>query len=210
MPDRLIATDVRFWLLSEALASYAGDAGDPPIHEGDRLQAAVSVVIRGRGELDFLLIKRARSERDPWSGHMALPGGRRDDSDGDLLHTARRETLEETGVDLDRVGAALAAIATGATLGLLSFSKLLRVLLSRYHDLTLAALAGVMLGSLRRIWPFKSDMTPGETDFKLKLFENRMPDAFDGDLATSLLLLVAGCGVVLALDRLSIDDRGSR
>ena len=98
----------------------------------------------------------------------------------------------------------------GATIGLLSFSKLLRVLLSRYHDLTLAALAGVMLGSLRRIWPFKSDMTPGETDFKLKLFENRMPDAFDGDLATSLLLLVAGCGVVLALDRLSIDDRGSR
>ena len=38
---------------------------------------------------------------------MALPGGRRDDSDGDLQHTARREALEETGVDLERVGAAL-------------------------------------------------------------------------------------------------------
>ena len=107
MPDSLIATDARFCVLSEALASYAGGEGDPPIHEGERLQAAVSVVIRSRGELDFLLIKRARSERDPWSGHMALPGGRRDDMDGDLRQTARRETLEETGVDLERVGAAL-------------------------------------------------------------------------------------------------------
>jgi 8-oxo-dGTP pyrophosphatase MutT (NUDIX family) len=31
---------------------------------------------------------------------MALPGGRRDRADGDLEATARRETLEETGVDL--------------------------------------------------------------------------------------------------------------
>ena len=104
MPDSLIATDARFCALSEARASYAGGEGDPPIHEGDRFQAAVSFVIRGRDELDFLLIKRARSERDPWSGHMALPGGRRDDVDADLMQTARRETLEETGVDLDRVG----------------------------------------------------------------------------------------------------------
>ena len=107
MPDSLIAADARFCVLSEALASYAGGEGDPPIREGDRFQAAVSVVIRGRGELDFLLIKRAKSERDPWSGHMALPGGRRDEMDDDLRHTARRETLEETGVDLARVGAAL-------------------------------------------------------------------------------------------------------
>ena len=107
MPDSLFATDARFGVLSEALASYAGGEVDPASHATDRLQAAVSVVIRGREELDFLMIKRARSERDPWSGHMALPGGRRDESDRDLRHTARRETLEETGVHLERVGAAL-------------------------------------------------------------------------------------------------------
>jgi 8-oxo-dGTP pyrophosphatase MutT (NUDIX family) len=107
MPDGLLRTDPRFWVLSEALASYASDADDPPIHDGDRLQAAVSVVIRGRDELDLLLIKRAKSERDPWSGHMALPGGRRDGADADLAATARRETLEETGVDLARLGAPL-------------------------------------------------------------------------------------------------------
>lgn len=105
--DSLIRTDPRFWVLSEALASYASDGDDPPIHETERLQAAVSVVIRGRDDLDVLIIKRAESEHDPWSGHMALPGGRRDDTDADLQRTAVRETLEETGLDLGRLGAAL-------------------------------------------------------------------------------------------------------
>ena len=95
-----LETDPRFWVLSEALASYAGDPNDPLVLEGGYLQAAVALVLRAREPLELLLIKRATSERDPWSGHMALPGGRRDDADPDLLTTARRETLEETGVDL--------------------------------------------------------------------------------------------------------------
>ena len=107
MPDSLIGNDPRLGVLREALASHASDEDDPPNHERDRLRAAVAVVIRGSDRLDVLLIKRAQSERDPWSGHMALPGGRRDDGDSDLQHTARRETLEETGVDLELVGASL-------------------------------------------------------------------------------------------------------
>lgn len=95
-----LETDPRFWVVSEALASYASDANDPLVLEGDHLQASVALVLRARDHLDLLLIKRATSERDPWSGHMALPGGRRDGADQDLEATARRETLEETGVDL--------------------------------------------------------------------------------------------------------------
>ena len=96
-----LETDPRFWVLSEALASYAADADDPPPPDPAFIQAAVSVVIRANRDLDLLLIKRARSERDPWSGHMALPGGRRDAGDPTLLHTAVRETREEVGLDLD-------------------------------------------------------------------------------------------------------------
>lgn len=107
MSESLLRTDPRFWVLSEALASYASDRDDPPIHEGDRLQAAVAVIIRARRPLDVLLIKRAQSDRDPWSGHMALPGGRRDPRDADLIETARREAMEETGVDLSRHGTSL-------------------------------------------------------------------------------------------------------
>lgn len=102
-----IETDPRFWVLSEALASYAADAADPPPADPDFLQAAVSLVIRANQELELLLIKRARSERDPWSGHMALPGGRRDPADATLLATAVRETHEETAVDLSRGAAHL-------------------------------------------------------------------------------------------------------
>jgi 8-oxo-dGTP pyrophosphatase MutT (NUDIX family) len=102
-----LETDPRFWVLSEALASYASDANDPLILEGDYLQASVALVLRARDPLQLLLIKRATSERDPWSGHMALPGGRRDDSDDDLQSTAARETHEETGVDVSRGGTPL-------------------------------------------------------------------------------------------------------
>ena len=50
----------------------------------------------------ILLIRRADRPGDPWSGHMALPGGRREPEDADLLATAIRETREEVGIDLDR------------------------------------------------------------------------------------------------------------
>jgi len=94
-------------VLSEALASYAGDANDPLVLEGDVVQASVALVLRARDPLELLLIKRATSERDPWSGHMALPGGRRDDVDSDRIATARRETMEETAVDLAASGTEL-------------------------------------------------------------------------------------------------------
>jgi 8-oxo-dGTP pyrophosphatase MutT (NUDIX family) len=49
-----------------------------------------------------LLIRRAERVGDPWSGHMALPGGRREPGDADLVQTAIRETFEEVGLPLER------------------------------------------------------------------------------------------------------------
>ena len=67
-----------------------------------RREAAVALLLRPREQLELLLIKRATHERDPWSGHMALPGGRRSADDPDLIATAFRETEEEIGVALSR------------------------------------------------------------------------------------------------------------
>ncbi|MDZ4865375.1 MAG: CoA pyrophosphatase, partial [Gemmatimonadota bacterium] len=48
-----------------------------------------------------LLIRRAERVGDPWSGHIGLPGGRREPADSDLIATAIRETEEEVGCLLD-------------------------------------------------------------------------------------------------------------
>lgn len=61
-------------------------------------EAAVLLALRPTDPLELLLIKRAEKEGDPWSGHMALPGGRRQTEDRSLLATALRETREETGL----------------------------------------------------------------------------------------------------------------
>jgi 8-oxo-dGTP pyrophosphatase MutT (NUDIX family) len=75
---------------------------------GDGPRAAVAAILRDRAAgAEVLLIRRAERPGDPWSGHMAFPGGRREDGDGDLRATAARETREEVGIDLDADGALL-------------------------------------------------------------------------------------------------------
>ncbi|CAO3573742.1 unnamed protein product [Mortierella alpina] len=49
---------------------------------------------------EVLFIERATRKTDRWSGHVALPGGKREEADEDDQETAARETLEEIGLDL--------------------------------------------------------------------------------------------------------------
>ena len=64
-------------------------------------QAAVTVILHEEsGIARLMIIKRADREGDPWSGHLALPGGRAHPEDSDLIATAARETREEVGMNL--------------------------------------------------------------------------------------------------------------
>jgi 8-oxo-dGTP pyrophosphatase MutT (NUDIX family) len=90
--------------LAERPGSLAPDDGAPR-------RAAVAIVLRNAGgQIELLLIKRSERADDPWSGHIALPGGRYSPADATLQDTAVRETREETGIDLARDGIVLGTL----------------------------------------------------------------------------------------------------
>ena len=100
--DRLAAHPAIVRLL-QSLAERPGREADvgPDVR---RAAILLALRLRGDGEPEVLMIKRADAEGDPWSGHIALPGGRKEPDDADLAATALRETMEETGVDIARDG----------------------------------------------------------------------------------------------------------
>src|SRR5262249_15004491 len=85
---------------TEALAARLSPGEVRPASDGRR-RAAVAVVLHEAAAPRVLLMKRVERAGDPWSGHISLPGGRYQASDGDLRVTAIRETREELGIDLE-------------------------------------------------------------------------------------------------------------
>ncbi len=80
-----------------------GSTADLPAREDEFPRAAVAPILReGPEGAEVFFIRRAESPKDPWSGHIAFPGGRHEVSDESLLATAIRETREEVGIDLSR------------------------------------------------------------------------------------------------------------
>jgi 8-oxo-dGTP pyrophosphatase MutT (NUDIX family) len=98
--------------LAAVLGRETGAETETAAGESGLRQAAVALVLReNAGRAELLVIKRAERERDHWSGHLALPGGRREATDANLVGTAVRETAEEVGLRLDEGGEILGGLA---------------------------------------------------------------------------------------------------
>lgn len=107
--ERIVAAEAAMVRIADAVRRHS-----PVIAERDEpfFEAAVALVLRASrsGAVELLMIERATRADDPWSGQIALPGGRHDTTDASLEYTAVRETLEETALDLARAGAVIGAL----------------------------------------------------------------------------------------------------
>jgi putative membrane protein len=91
----------------------------------------------------------------------------------------------------------IAIIGAGAVVGLVTFAQLLGWLFKRYHDVTVAVLMGFMIGSLRKIWPWKIiEVVDGHE----VSFTNILPEAWTIEVTLALILAIVGFSVVLVLD----------
>lgn len=100
--------------LERKLRAFVAPAENDHPASGER-QAAVVVILAAGGVPEgtgFLLIRRADRDGDPWSGHLALPGGRWEPGDSSPLAVAVREVREEVGIDLARGGRILGRLST--------------------------------------------------------------------------------------------------
>jgi putative membrane protein len=99
----------------------------------------------------------------------------------------------------------LLVVASGACVGIAAFSRMLGWLFKNYHDMTVAVLAGLMLGSLRKVWPWKQtvqSMTDSHGKIVPIIQANVLPSQWTAEVATAFSIAVVGFLVVLFLDRL--------
>ena len=73
----------------------------PQLASGDKTRASVAMVLHQQEEaVQLLFIERSQRDDDPWSGHVAFPGGMVEPVDRCPRLAAERETREEVGLDL--------------------------------------------------------------------------------------------------------------
>ena len=97
----------------------------------------------------------------------------------------------------------IAAFSVGAAIGIISFSNVLSWLLNKFHDITIAVLAGFMFGSLNKVWPWK-EVIETYTDrhgvIKPLIEANIAPNQ---QIWQACLLMVIGLCLVITLEKVS-------
>lgn len=106
----------------------------------------------------------------------------------------------------------LLIFAVGAIFGLISFSNVLSWFLRKFHDTTVAILAGFMIGSLNKVWPWKKTVTTfvdrhGEIQPLIR--ENVLPATYEtitgneSFLLPALLIAITGFVFIFGIERLT-------
>lgn len=108
--------------------------------------------------------------------------------------------------------AVMSVFIAGAAIGIISFSNLLSWLLKTYHNFTIALLAGFMVGSLNKVWPWKKitdSLIDSHGEVKILAETNILPGTFEqlygtsSSLTYAVLLAVAGFAFIFVIERIS-------
>jgi putative membrane protein len=102
----------------------------------------------------------------------------------------------------------LGIVAAGACVGIACFSRFLGWLFRKYHDVTVAILTGLMVGSLRKVWPWKETLkfrTTEDGGIQPLVQANVLPGQWDSEVTIALALAILGIVVVLLLERAGKD-----
>jgi len=114
--------------------------------------------------------------------------------------------------------ATIAIFAVGCLIGLLSFSRAIAWLLRHYHDLTIGLLAGFMLGSLNKVWPWKLPVMyriNSEGERVAYITENVSPSSFqthmgiDAQLLAAIMCFAGGILIVVLIERFAYYKSGN-
>lgn len=109
----------------------------------------------------------------------------------------------------------LSIFASGCIVGLLSFSRVLNWMFSRFKTVTLALLGGFMLGSLNKVWPWKNtlEFTINRHGKEIPLVQqNVLPNNFEmltgqeSFLPYALALMIFGVAMVILLEKLGSQE----
>ena len=96
-------------------------------------------------------------------------------------------------------------LISGAIVGLLSFSRVLKWMFDKFHNLTLAVLTGFVFGSLNKIWPWKKIIESEMINGKLKILQEETisPMSYQGDpeIGWALILAIIGFVVIILLEK---------
>ncbi len=98
----------------------------------------------------------------------------------------------------------LIVFACGAIIGITSFSRVLSYALKNWHDVTISVLAGFMLGSLNKVWPWKECIetyTDSKGNIQPLIEHNILPDQL---VPEAIALAFLGFAIVYVLEKLSM------
>ena len=95
----------------------------------------------------------------------------------------------------------IALLGIGAIIGLLTFSKLLKYILDKHRNNTLALLTGFIIGALNKIWPWKEVLESMEVGGKTLVIKEKSisPYSYVGDNQIIYAILLASLGFIVIL-----------